>query len=95
MSALNPSSQTWSWISWRISFQRSSGASIPYSSAVLMARSMATQAITLEWVKWRRGPRTSQMPSSGSRHPSPRNSINESWNSHAGLSLGSPAGSDS
>ena len=28
-------------------------------------RSSATQHITLEWVKWRRGPRTSQMPSSG------------------------------
>ena len=37
-----------------------------------MARSMATQAMTLEWVKWRRGPRTSQMPSSGSRQPSRR-----------------------
>ena len=37
--------------------------------AVLMARSMATHAMTLEWVKCRRGPRTSQMPSSGSRQP--------------------------
>ena len=33
------------------------------------ARSNATQAITFEWAKWRRGPRTSQMPSSGSRQP--------------------------
>ena len=34
-------------------------------STALTARSNATQAITLEWVKCRRGPRTSQMPSSG------------------------------
>ena len=33
---------------------------------VRTARSTATQAMTLEWVKCRRGPRTSQMPSSGS-----------------------------
>ena len=38
-----------------------------------MARSTATQAITLEWVKWRRGPRTSQMPSSGSFQPDSMN----------------------
>ena len=34
----------------------------------LIARSNATHAITFECVKWRLGPRTSQMPSSGSRH---------------------------
>ncbi len=50
-----------------------------------MARSMATQAITLEWVKWRRGPRTSQIPSSGSRQPSRRKSMRDSWNAHVGL----------
>ena len=36
-------------------------------SALATARSKATQAITLEWTNCRRGPRTSQMPSSGSR----------------------------
>ena len=29
---------------------------------ICTARSKATQAMTFEWVKWRRGPRTSQMP---------------------------------
>ena len=81
---LNPSSQTWSWISLRVSFHSSTGPSRPNSSAVLMARSMATHAMTLEWVKCRRGPRTSQIPSSGSRHPSRRKSISESWNSQVG-----------
>ena len=43
--------------------QRSTGAvAARTSSADLIARSNATQAITLEWVKCRRGPRTSQMP---------------------------------
>ena len=42
------------------------GPSRPKSSMVRTARSTATQAMTLEWVKCRRGPRTSQMPSSGS-----------------------------
>ena len=38
---------------------------VPSCSAILTARSKATQAITLEWVKCCGGPRTSQMPSSG------------------------------
>ncbi len=37
----------------------------PNSSMDLTSRSKATQAMTLEWVKCRRPPRTSQMPSSG------------------------------
>ena len=48
--------------------QRSSGPSRPNSSIERTARSNATQAITFEWVKCFRPPRTSQMPSSGSRH---------------------------
>ncbi len=36
------------------------------ASTARTARSKATQAITLECTKCRRGPRTSQMPSSGS-----------------------------
>ncbi len=51
----------------RVARQRSTG---PRSSELARrdrtARSNATQAITFEWVKWRRGPRTSQMPLSGS-----------------------------
>ena len=58
--------QTSSWMSSRMSRQRSSGPGRPNSSALLIARSKATQAITLEWVKCSRPPRTSQMPSSGS-----------------------------
>ena len=73
----------------RITFHRSTGPSTPYSSTVLMARSMATQAMTLEWVKWRRGPRTSQMPSSGSRQPVSRNSISARCSSQAGPPSGS------
>ena len=39
--------------------------SSPNSSTLLTARSMATHAMTFEWVNCRWGPRTSQMPSSG------------------------------
>ena len=42
------------------------------SCASRTARSKATQAMTFEWVKWRRGPRTSQIPSSGSSQTSSR-----------------------
>jgi hypothetical protein len=49
----------------------------------LMARSIATQAMTFEWVKCRLGPRTSQIPSSGSRQPDSRKSIKDDWNCHA------------
>ena len=55
-----------------------------------MARSSATQAITLEWVKCRRGPRISQMPSSGSRQFDSRNSSRACWRSQAGSSLSRP-----
>src|ERR1700722_1235667 len=44
---------------------RSIGPSTPNSSTDLAARSKATHAITLECVKCCRGPRTSQIPSSG------------------------------
>ena len=56
---------------------------------------MATQAMTLEWVKCRRGPRTSQIPSSGSRHPFSRNSISARCSSHAGPLSGSSGWADS
>ena len=95
LSTLNPWSHTWSWISWRMARQRSTGPSVPYSSTVRMARSMATHAITLEWVKWRRGPRTSQIPSSGSRQPVSRNSISASCSSQAGPLSGSSGCTDS
>ena len=51
----------------RTSRQRSRGPARPNSSIERTARSNATHAITFECVKWRRPPRTSQMPSSGSR----------------------------
>ena len=54
--------------------QRSSGASRPSFSASLMTRSKATQAITFEWTKCRRGPRISQIPSSGRCQFDSRNS---------------------
>ena len=76
----------------RIALHRSTGPSEPYCSMVLMARSMATHAMTFEWVKCRRGPRTSQIPSSGSRHPVSRKSISASWSCQAGLSPIGPAG---
>ena len=46
------------------------GRRSPNSSCERTARSNATHAITFEWVKWRSGPRTSQMPVSCCRHPS-------------------------
>ena len=49
----------------RTARQRSTGPSSRNCSTDLTARSNATQAITFEWVKCRRGPRTSQIPSSG------------------------------
>ena len=49
----------------RAAFQVSIGPGRPKRSALAMARSSATQAITFEWVKCRRPPRVSQMPSSG------------------------------
>ena len=59
--------QTSSWICSRSCRQCSAGPSqIEMLRPTLIARSTATQAMTLEWVKCRRGPRTSQMPSSGS-----------------------------
>jgi hypothetical protein len=48
--------------------QRVDALASPAISAIIAARSNATQAITLECVKCWRPPRTSQMPSSGSRH---------------------------
>ena len=53
----------------RVAAHRSSGPSRPSFSIAFTARSNATQHMTFECVKWRRGPRTSQMPSSGSRQP--------------------------
>ena len=47
--------------------QRSAAPLRPNCSTALTPRSNATHAITFEWTKWRRGPRTSQIPSSGSR----------------------------
>ena len=44
-------------------------------SAIFAARSNATHAITFDWVKWRCGPRISQMPSSGSCQTRSRCSI--------------------
>ncbi len=51
----------------------SSLVSICICSIDFTARSNATQAITFEWVKCCRGPRTSQIPSSGCFHASSRN----------------------
>ena len=57
-------------ISSRNSLQRSTFPSCPNSPHMRTARSKATQAITFECVKWRSGPRTSQIPASGWRQPS-------------------------
>ena len=45
---------------------RAAGPGRPYRSTALMPRSMATQVMTLEWVKCCRPERTSQISSSGS-----------------------------
>ena len=52
---------------------------------------MATHAITREWVKWRRGPRTSQIPSSGWSHADSTNSSSVSWRSQASRLVSMPA----
>ena len=52
-------------ISSRSARHRSTGPSRPDFSTALTARSAATQAISLEWVKCWEPPRTSQIPSSG------------------------------
>ena len=62
-----PSRHTWACTSSRSASHRSTGPVRPCSSTIRTPRSNATHAITFEWVKWRRGPRTSQIPSSGSR----------------------------
>ena len=67
-----PCAQVVSQISSRILRQRSTGPSKPNISALLIARSNATHAITFEWVNCRRPPRISQMPSSGSCQMSAR-----------------------
>ena len=59
------------------------GRPAPNSSMVRTARSTATQAMTLEWVKCRRGPRTSQMPSSGSSQWSATNFTSATCRSQA------------
>ncbi len=71
-SASYPFSQTSRWIWSRIACHRSAGPLMPFLTAVT-ARSNATQAITLECTKCRRGPRTSQIPSSGSSQCFSRN----------------------
>ena len=73
-----------------MAFQRSVGPSSPDSSTARMARSNATQAIIFECVKCRRGPRTSQMPSSGSRHRHSSASISASSSDHASGSGSTP-----
>src|SRR5436190_16628111 len=54
-------------------------------STVFTARSAATQAMTLEWVKCRRGPRTSQMPSSGRSHAVSTKATKASSRRHPGF----------
>ncbi|KOT46772.1 hypothetical protein ADK41_00825 [Streptomyces caelestis] len=49
-------------------FVCSSGPSMWLASVNRTARSRAAQTMILEWTKCRRGPRISQIPSSGSRH---------------------------
>src|ERR1022692_1974143 len=56
-----------------------------------MARSKATQAMILECTKCRRGPRTSQMPSSGSLQCFSRNSSSCRTTAQVCLSKGRPA----
>ena len=55
------------------------GPSSPNCSTAFTARSNATHAITFEWVKSRRSPRTSQMPSSGSFQAASRKSRMARW----------------
>jgi hypothetical protein len=64
---LEPRSQICWWVSSRVRRQRSSGAPSSNCSAVRTAHSNTTHAITFQCVTRRRGPRVSQMPSSGSR----------------------------
>ena len=66
------------------------GPRSPCSSTVRTARSNATHAITFEWTKWRRPPRISQMPSSGSRHALSEMVEQPRWIAHACGSTGSP-----
>ena len=82
-SASKPCSHTSAWISSRSARQRSTGPSSPWSSTERTARSNATQAITFEWTKWRRLPRISQMPSSGSRQTASSHSSSACWIAHA------------
>ena len=62
----------------------------PCSSTIRTARSNATHAITFECVKWRRGPRTSQIPSSGSRQTASRRSSRRRQSAQASSSGGEP-----
>src|SRR5439155_1403479 len=71
--------------------QRVSGASRWYRVADLIARSTATQAMTLEWVKCRRSPRTSQIPLSGCSQLFSRKSTSTRSNRHASSSGPRPA----
>jgi len=61
-----PACSTWRRMALASADQRSRSAGRPRPRARRMARSTATQVMTLEATKWRRPPRTSQMPSSGS-----------------------------
>ena len=84
-STSNPFSSTSRWISARVSRHVSAGPARPNRSTAWTPRSNATQAITFECVKWRRGPRTSQMPSSGSFHACSR--YRKSWRCKAQASF--------
>jgi hypothetical protein len=65
-----------------------------YCSASRTAQSNTTQAITLEYVKWRCGPRASQMPSSGSRQIVSTCSMNIPQRRHTRLDPAQPLGAD-
>ncbi len=77
-----PFSITSAWMRSRRARHRSSGPFCPNRSICRMERSAATQAITLEWTKCLRGPRTSHSPSSGSSQWDSRKSISDRWIAH-------------
>ena len=83
-----------SWISSRSARQRSTGPSNPNSSTDRIARSTPTHAIIFEWTNCWRPPRTSQIPSSGSRQFDSSTSIIRSSISHAADSCGKPSRAD-
>ncbi|MCY1377582.1 hypothetical protein D9M69_651650 [compost metagenome] len=84
---LRSASKPWAMTSARMvsrsASQRRAGPGSPDSRTPLTILSAATQAITLEWVKWRFGPRISHSPLSGWSQTPSRYSISATCTSQA------------